>query len=330
MVLPDLWDDCYVAEHRKMPPGAFRKTFCGRCLNAGCRNSLASETKWVQRMQTQEGYLLKDPRFADPKDPEFTDIRNIDFPDMVRHALAVEVSTRKGDWSVPTEDEIGEAAAEMLGVIPSFFQAEERKDPEPKEVRVTAKELISQIKAVQDISQLEGLISSEETRRTVIRAFEAQLKKLTPPAPVEEAATPPEPVVESPQGEWRIRGDSGTLYDVVWKADGIWACSCAAYKYTQRPCKHVESVQARLNNAAKIEDPTPIEAEPPSRPAPSRPPPAGFQPPRSYNTGLPSEGIMVGGPDPAPVQDEWEAPQQKKERVIPVGGKVSFGSGEKK
>ena len=122
MNLPDLWDNCYEGEHRRLKsPEDFRAEFCGACMNAGCRNSRSSESKWSRRIRTQEDRLLVNPRFADENAAQRLGI--VDFEDTLRQALALEVSTQKGDWSVPTDAEIGRAAAEMVGMVaPTGFQ----------------------------------------------------------------------------------------------------------------------------------------------------------------------------------------------------------------
>ena len=109
----DLWDGCYEGDHRKMAPEQFKQVFCDNCMNAGCTHSKGVGTGWVKRMMTQEDRLLNNPQFADPNDPRFRDIAGIDFEDMLREALAIEISEKKGDWSAPTEAEIGQAAAEL-------------------------------------------------------------------------------------------------------------------------------------------------------------------------------------------------------------------------
>ena len=60
----------------------------------------------MDRMRTQEDRLLVNPKFADPRDPEFTNIRNLDFKDMANHAISVVISSQRGDWEIPTQQEI--------------------------------------------------------------------------------------------------------------------------------------------------------------------------------------------------------------------------------
>ena len=63
----------------------------------------------MQRMSTQVDRLLDNPNFADPRDPKFNHIREHDFPSLLREAIRIEVSEQKGDWSIPTAQDVREA-----------------------------------------------------------------------------------------------------------------------------------------------------------------------------------------------------------------------------
>jgi hypothetical protein len=117
-----------------MPPEQFKQTFCKVCENAGCTNSRTTGGLWAKRMATQVENLLTNPKFADLDDPLFREIRSLDFHDKVREALAIEVSSRKGDWSVPTDHEVAALAAELVGAPPPppvFFQRFPEPEPPP-------------------------------------------------------------------------------------------------------------------------------------------------------------------------------------------------------
>lgn len=125
--LRDLWGECYAGEARAMPPEQFKQTFCAVCQNGGCKNSRAAGTLWARRMATQVEDLLTNPKFASLDDPVFREIRSLNFQDKVREALAIEVSSRKGDWSIPTDREVAQFAAELTGIAPPaplFFKPE--------------------------------------------------------------------------------------------------------------------------------------------------------------------------------------------------------------
>ena len=294
--IPDLWDGCYDGKARQeMPPEQFRKTFCNVCTNPGCRNSRGVGTLWAKRMMSQVDNLLDNPRFADPEDPQFKAIRAMPFENMIRQALAIEISSRRGDWSVPTDREIGQAAAEMVGLSsPSGFQVqvgppeedEEEGDPQPPERLV------------------------DEVRKTQ-QAFDED--------------PPPEPT-ESEGGRWRIKGDTGKIYEVTLSG-GEWACSCPS---RENPCKHARSIIGKLRRAgATVSEATPQPTPAPPPPSLSGIPesPSRFQAPSAKNTRQPRKGVLIGGSPPTQPEsgDPWAPPPpQKKERVIPVGGKVRF------
>lgn len=329
--LPDLWDGCYDGEHRQqMSPQQFRETFCQNCLNAGCRNSVAAGSKWLQRMMTQEDRLLGNPLYADPNDPQYQEIRGLDFQDMVRQALAIEVSSRKGDWSIPTEAEIGAAAAEMVGMVPapSGFKAEveveEPDEPQPPD------------RLVDEVQEYDLGADDVPDIEVEVTATPPDLPKLTVPMTVVEVdevqevnlASDPPRLTE----RWRIRGDSGTIYEVSLTADGEWDCTCPS---RENPCKHARDIAQKLSRAPKEvheaqATPKPREPQQPTRPPPG---PPSFVP-KKTNTEQPTGGhILGGGSAPSiPVEsDPWAPPPvTPKEREIPVGGRVSFGSGKKR
>jgi len=317
--LPDLWGDCYTPEHRKLGNAEeFRITFCDKCVNPGCQNSAAAGTKWSRRMASQEENLLTNPRFADPRDPNFADIRSVEWENAIRQALAIEVSTRKGDWSVATESEIGQAAAEMIGIVPPSFITPEPDPPEPVEEEpeerpLTAKEVILLMRDARSLEELQGILPEGETRKSVLRVFESRKKALAEP----------DPPTEDIEGKWKVRGDTKkdggfSVYEVTLYGSGKWECTCPS---RQNPCKHAIDLSMRMNNAPPE---APVETPPPA-PKPPKAPPARFRPTR--NTAQPDEGIMVGGGPAPPSSDSWE-PKKKtpKDRIIGVGGTVKFGS----
>jgi hypothetical protein len=332
-VIPDLWDTCYDGEAQKIiSPKDFRDQFCSQCLNAGCRNSRAAGSKWVQRMLTQEDILLNNPRFADPNDPQFAEIRGMDFQDMIRQALAIEVSTRKGDWSVPTDAEIGAAAAEMVGMIPppSGFKAPEPEpEPEPAEEPQPPERLVDEVETYDLGRELpEGsILAATEPVGTIpppdVKALMEEPPKLRGQTEEVVMLDDEQGPVEEPEGKWRIRGDSGTIYDVTLWGDGSWECSCPS---RENPCKHARDIATKLSRAPAPSTP-PEPEKPPQNPTRPTSGPAGFVP-RRMNTEAPAGGVMIGGgepPPPAPEHDPWAPPPTKpKERVIPVGGRVSF------
>lgn len=112
----DLLKDCLVDpyfEKRITSPEIFKRDVCSGCKNYKCVNAKGKFTLFEKRMSTQEDRLLTNPKFADPRDPRFRDIAMVDFPDMARQVVALEVTSRKKDWSVPTETEVEQLVAEL-------------------------------------------------------------------------------------------------------------------------------------------------------------------------------------------------------------------------
>jgi hypothetical protein len=207
-----------------------------------------------------------------------------DFQDRIREALVLEISAQRGDWEVVSEAEVGQAAAEMLGMTqPAGFQQQEPLDP-------TASE--------------------------------------NPEATSENPEVKPESDGTEPIGHWRMKGTGKdadgkrVIYDVTQYEDGHWECTCPS---RQNPCKHVREIDLKLSRAPQEAPPS----TPPPAPVPRQTAPSSFMG-RGMNTATPSGGIMVGGAAPEPESDPWAPPEKKDERVVEVGGRVTFGSRKKK
>lgn len=110
--MADLWIDCFNPA-MNMSPKDFGNTFCRVCKNVACERSAGSKAKWVARVTTQVDRLLTHPNFADPMDPRYQSIRAVDFPSAVRDAMRLEISDRKGDWSIPNEKDAQSLAIQM-------------------------------------------------------------------------------------------------------------------------------------------------------------------------------------------------------------------------
>jgi hypothetical protein len=318
-------------------------------------------------MLTQEDRLLHNPQFAPAGAAE--DMGLPDFKDMVHHAIALEISDRKGDWEPVTDAEVGRAAAEMMGVVtpPAAFQAEPtpvdypepetlpcghpvecdpaRNDPDPGATHYCMACAAAESPPVDEPDpEFQADPTNDPTTSTTVTpqetgetssAFQGILPehKKSYPSPKEEAERQESEVSESTQpsveGKWKVRGDSTgkdgkhPIYEVVLHADGRWECECPS---RENPCKHARDLAFRIANAPRkvvekpVGDPRPPVGAP-VQPVPSR-----------MNTSVPQGGLMVGGgvPDP-PVEesDPW-APAKSKDRVIEVGGRVTFGSGKKR
>lgn len=134
--MKNLFDGCFSGEHQKlMSPQNFQHTFCRVCRNLECEISGINRTQWIGRMDTQVERLLTNPAFADINDPRFKEIVSQEFADKFREAMAIEVSSAKGDWSIPTEEDLVEYAAKMaLQAAPQGFQQEDA--PESSEEKI--------------------------------------------------------------------------------------------------------------------------------------------------------------------------------------------------
>ncbi len=294
--LQDLWGSCYSPEHQKsLPPEEFRKTFCEQCMNTGCLNSRGSGTSWAKRVLTQEDRLLKNPLFSDPRDPQYKKISEMDFQNVLREVISIDLAEARGDWSIPTPQEIGREAAAIFGVAPpaSWKPEPDLEEPVPPE------------KLVDEISHtdLEG-----------------------------KPASPPD---SPKQGSWRVIGDSGSLWEVSHYQDNTWGCSCPAYTHKKVECKHIQDIQRKLQRGSSetLPEARPPEARPPEPLDRAVMPPPGvapvFKPAGSGNTKIPEGGLMIGGgpSNPPRQEDPWALPPTAlppTERIIPVGGKIQF------
>jgi hypothetical protein len=279
-------------------------------------------------MATQEEVLLNNPRFASEADSRFEDIRGLDFHDMIQSALVLEVSAQKGDWSIPTEEEIGKAAAEMVGVVVPTMPLPEPEPEPPKDhpLKVfNAKEAVRRVRKALTLEEITFLLDpveaggSQEDRKTVLKAADAMRVKLNPDPELEE-------IIEL--GHWRVRGDSGDIYDVKHFADESWSCICPAFIHKKVPCKHVLDIQRRLATLPEESEPDPPA---PAAFMPPNTPPVPFMGRIARNTAVPPDGLLVGG---TTTVDEWAAPppavRKPTERKIEPGGRIVLGAGTSK
>jgi hypothetical protein len=149
---------------------------------------------------------------------------------------------------------------------------------------------------------LDEILPNGERRKTVLEAYEKM-----------RVALEPQP---EPQGSWRVQGSGKTDYQVVWRADGAWSCTCPFFTEKKKECKHIHSMAERLKGSSP-EPPT--ETEPRVRPGA----PSGFRSRR--NTAVPEEGILVGGSPAPPTPDPWAPPKEAEGRRVEVGGTVTIG-----
>ena len=85
----------------RVDPKTFRQTWCVRCSRPDCEFAeFAREDPMAYRQATWRERYFGDNQ-ADMAVPRFARIAAIDFPDLLRKAVRLEISERRGDWSVP-------------------------------------------------------------------------------------------------------------------------------------------------------------------------------------------------------------------------------------
>lgn len=329
--MPDLWNECF-NQSMGMTPNEFEQTFCRQCRNPTCDRSAGSGLRWLKRIMTQEERLLNNPKFADPNDPRFKEIRSVEFPSALKEAMKLEISERRGDWTVPTELDTMQLAAEMRSaplsqiVVPPTPAAPPPPSPTPPstpEVEEDDDESVGRILRRMDISG-----SGKNVYQVTL---------------IERIVGRPE-----------------------------WMCTCKAFEFGRaRPCKHIEYAMSIPEEVeapkpvpagpppARFQAPSPPPAAAKAKEAPkavqknnppeTKPPTGPRQPfyPTQPNIPMPSGGIMIDGsappppkdrgpnrPNISPQADSWAPPPATtKPNVIPVGGRVVMGGkppGDKK
>jgi len=289
----DMWDECYSGEApAAMPPDQFKQTFCKICRNEECSNSLAGSTKWSARMRTQEDRLLNHPQFADPNDPRYQMLRKLDFPDMLRKAVALEISSQRGDWEIPSAKD---ALAFATNMKPSGFQAESSQAAEEPRVAV--------------LWEGEAPASTGKTKYTITL--------------VSVDDKPPQWGCTCPAFQYRTAGVDGCKH--IMEAREVYEAQQVEAQST------IEDVPEPVAPPS-VTRPAPTEKMPPGVDALrwQQMKERGLAP-RNQNTRFPSEGLMLDGSAPPVVKpevpaDPWAAPPPpKKEQVIAVHGRVTMG-----
>jgi hypothetical protein len=116
--MADFWNECFNPA-MGLSPESFTSAFCNRCMNLECSRSAAQGTRWQRRVATQEDRLLNHPQFADPNDPRWRGVQQ-EFKNLLRQAISIEISTRQGDWSVPSEQQVAVEAARLVEATRGF------------------------------------------------------------------------------------------------------------------------------------------------------------------------------------------------------------------
>lgn len=106
----DLLEDCVrsVCEQtgERIPHSHVTQTCCPFCHNPKCKRAGWADSKWQQRMNTQEEYLLINPKFSDLTLPSHMEVHQVDWVDTRRKAMKLHIAAQKGDWTPVTDAEV--------------------------------------------------------------------------------------------------------------------------------------------------------------------------------------------------------------------------------
>lgn len=330
-------------------PEAFMEKACRVCRNVQCvRNPTEANNPWLERMRVQKAKLLDNPEFADVEDPRFDHLRNVDWKTDLRNAIAVEIATAKGDWSMPTpEDEMryyAERAAESDVRPPKRLIDEVRvldKQPDNAPPPV-APELELREWPCQRCGHVVKSVSMPRWCPNCDKAGGQESAPAAPPPEVEEES--PVKIERAKTGRSACRhcrekipiGSQRfgrfELDSMVGKAVWQWFhATCAEEQFPQ------DMSRARAQGAPPKPKPAAPTTRPPqpvsenSVPVSRTPPPKPSQAPTATsNTSVPSSGVLLPGAPPPnkPAPDPWSYPAAGAKpgvKKVPVGGTVRMG-----
>lgn len=286
----DLWGECYAGEHQAhLSPEQFKQQFCRVCRNEDCKNSLAGTTRWSHRMRTQEDVLLNNPQFADPRDPRYEHLRSLDFPDMLRQAMALEISAERGDWEIPSAADAVALVDQMRGA-PSGFQAPEPEPVEPAEPQV-------------------HVLWEGEAAGSKGKTYNLTLASVDGAEPTWSCSCPTFIYQKCPPEGCKHIVEARALYESQQAEVEVVA---------EQPLPRPAAAPEATPTAPKGVDPRAWTQMRERNLVPSRP-----------NTRFPSDGLMVDGSaapsEPTPAADPWAVPTKREGVVVPVGARVVMG-----
>ena len=342
-------------------PEAFMAKACRVCRNVECIRNPTNDgerNSWLERMRDQKVKLLDDPQFGDVSDPRFDHLRQTEWRVRLREAIAVQLATAKGDWSVPTEAEVNAVMGEQVRpperlidevrVIPDVGDKHALPPPaqfEPVPVQVPRWACPNCGHVVESETMPEWCPScrGQEAADTPARTPDAERK-------VEEAGEVEVKVERAKTGRAKCRqcGSNITIgsqrlgrYEMdqmVGKAVWQWFHSECAETYFPEDLARARTQGAAPkpppspNPSARAPQPVAPNAVPVSRTTPPAPPAPTTGAP-SMNTPPPRAGVLLGGAPPPnqPEADPWSYPAggpQPKAKVVAVGGTVRMGGGD--
>jgi len=296
MAQADYWGECFDPA-AGMSPNQFTGTFCRVCMNAECERSAAEGTSWFKRVSTQEERLINSPNFADPRDPRYRDIAHLDFRSALKEAIAIEISERRGDWSVPTDAEVAIEASRVAAGQGMSYPAENPLPPQPEPTPPTppfdaGDGIVLRVTVKGQSGDYEVTLNDDGAWACSCPAF--KFARANPCRHIQQA-------------EADLDGGSGAAP-------------------TPPQATPVAPVPVAPN-------PPPSGFRPPPLPPGARPPMRNIPMPSG---GLMADGTApppsrpAAPPPPTPAVDPWaiptdRAPQVKGTVVVPVGGKVTMG-----
>lgn len=337
-------------------PEAFMEKACRVCRNVMCvRNPTESDNPWLERMRVQKAKLLDHPEFADISDPRFDHLRNIDWKSDLRNAIAVEIATKKGDWSMPTPEEemaylteraTGQDAVrpperlidevKVLGDTPTKPKMELHDWPCQRCGHVVRS--VSMPRRCPNCDKAGGQDHAPSTTRTADPAQETSPDQEPVPVKVERAKTGRakcrwcgEAIPIGSQRFGRFEMDP-----MVGKSIWQWYhATCGEEKFPQdiarartqgAPPKPKPAAPAQRPPQPVAENAVPVSRTPP----PSTP----ATPPAGSNTAVPRSGVLLPGAPPPnkPAPDPWSYPPggapKPNVKTVPVGGTIKMGGDE--
>lgn len=98
--MPDFLRECNTGD-LKIDPKTFMETWCARCHRPECSLAAFAKTDpMAQRNATWRERFFGAVE-ADLSIPKYAQIAKLDFPNLLQKAMRLEISERRGDWSVP-------------------------------------------------------------------------------------------------------------------------------------------------------------------------------------------------------------------------------------
>jgi len=110
-----------------------REVFCSRCRQPKCIHSALLKGLWLQRMQTQEDKLLYNPVFADESHPL---AGKHEFKSMIREAIRLNIAERRGDWEIPSDEEVDGYVSQQVGNMVRSPEEPPESEPPKKDLGI--------------------------------------------------------------------------------------------------------------------------------------------------------------------------------------------------